>query len=332
MSLNERVKNLLSFVLRFGLSFLLLWFLFTKIIDIESTIEVLKSADVTNLIWAGLVFLLIHGFLLTRWNILIKALDLSVTFINIFRFFFVGLFGNLFLPSAIGGDIIKIVGLCKYSDQKPRVVASVLIDRLSGFGGMVFLAITMFILGYNMIDDKTLMIPVISMGVACFFIIMILFNEKMYSFGCKIFAKFPKIQNKLMEIHYDLTLLKDKKKEGWKAIGISVISQATLCVSYYFTAKALHQDISFIYFLIFVPLICVASSFPSIGGLGVREAGAAYLFAKIGVDSGIAVSLSLINFAFMAMVGLLGGVIFYVTTFFVGRLQHNQSNSSASSS
>jgi uncharacterized membrane protein YbhN (UPF0104 family) len=81
-----------------------------------------------------------------------------------------------------------------------------------------------------------------------------------------------------------------------------------------------------IYFLIFIPMVCVASTFPSIGGLGVREAGAVYLFARIGIDSGIAASLSLINFLFMVVIGLIGGV-FYVTTVSSRRLQHNSQSS-----
>ena len=62
-----------------------------------------------------------------------------------------------------------------------------------------------------------------------------------------------------------------------------------------------------------MPLICVASSVPSIGGLGVREAGTAFLLAKVGVDSGVAVSISLINFLFMVLVGLLGALIYWLT-------------------
>ena len=53
--------------------------------------------------------------------------------------------------------------------------------------------------------------------------------------------------------------------------------------------------------------------------------GAAYLFAKIGMESGIAVSMSLINFLFMVMVGLVGGFI-YVYTLSVGRIQYYTSD------
>ena len=128
-------------------------------------------------------------------------------------------------------------------------------------------------------------------------------------------------------MHYDIALLKGahKYKEGIKGIALACLCQVIFACTYYFTAKALHQDVPLAPFLVFVPIICVVAAVPSIGGLGVREIGAAYLFAKIGIESGVAVSLSLINFLFMVMVGLVGGFI-YVYTLSVGRIQHYSSN------
>lgn len=324
MPLNERTKNILSFVGRVGFSVLLLAFLFSKI-DREKTISILKTADPTYLIIAGLIFIFIHGILLVRWYIFIRALDLKAPLMDVVRFFFIGLFGNLFLPSSIGGDIIKILGLCKNSSQKPRVVASVLLDRLSGFASISLVSVCSFIFGFKLINSWSIVIPIILMAVGSVVVVLILFNEKMYSFGCRVFNAFPKVKNSLMQMHYDIALLRNRRGEGIKAILLSCLSQTILATTYYFTARALHQDISMIYFLIFVPIICVASSFPSIGGLGVREAGAAYLFSKVGVDSGIAVSLSLINFFFMVMVGLLGGLV-YVVTLSSRRVQSDSSD------
>jgi len=209
------------------------------------------------------------------------------------------------------------------------VVASVLLDRLSGFAGIVIVALVAYGFGFGLIDDKSIAIPIVIMAAASFLVIVVLFNQKVYHFCCQIFDKLPKIKSGLINMHNDILLLNHKKIEGFKAIGLSCLCQIFLAWGYYLVAKALHQDIAMVYFLIFVPIICVAAAFPSIGGLGVREAGAVYLFTKIGVDSGIAVSISLINFFFMVLFGLLGGVI-YVTTLSSRRVQHNPSDAGTS--
>lgn len=307
-------KAVLSFFLRFGLSFILLAYVFSKI-DIRKTVGAVKSADLTWLFYSLCVFIGIYFILLLRWMVLINALDLKVKNFDVVRLFFAGLFGNLFLPSAIGGDIIKIIGLCRNSDQKPKVVASILLDRLSGFAGIVIIGLTAFTFGYQMINDFALLVSMIILTMGSIAVVLILFNEKIYKTMIQIFAVFPKFKESLMQMHYDVMLLKGRKEQGWKAIGLSCLTQVTLAIVFYFIAKGLHHELSFVYFLIFVPLLCVTASVPSIGGLGAREAGAAYLFSKAGMSTGIAVSMSLINFLFMIIVGILGGLYYVVTLY-----------------
>jgi glycosyltransferase 2 family protein len=318
--MKAKLKSLLSLVLRFGLSFVLLGYLFGKI-DFNQTISVVKSADVGYLVLAGVIFLALHLIILLRWFVFILALRLAVPFGVMTRYFFIGLFGNLFLPTAIGGDVIKILGLCHYSGkcspgvgaQKPKVVASVLLDRLSGFAGIVIVGILAFAFGFHLINDVTLLVSIVLLALLSVAVGVVLFNETVYSFCCRVFNRLPQFKQSLMNLHYDIALLKGRQYALYQSVILSALAQGVLAVIFFLIAKALHQDVALIYFLIFVPLICVASTVPSIGGLGVREAGAAYLLGKVGVEAGIAVSISLINFIFMVAVGLVGGLVYMVT-------------------
>ena len=326
MAKESKLKNFLSNLLRVSISAALLWYLSTQI-DFPNTIVTVKSADWAYLFYAFAVYCLIFGVLLLRWFKFIHGLKLKLSVKNVIRYFFIGLFGNLFLPSSIGGDFIKIVGLCRETDEKVKVVASVLLDRLSGFAGIVIVAVVSFTFGYSFINNKFLLIFIVLLGGLSGGIILLLFNEKMYAYACQIFDSFPKIKEKLMNLHYDITLMKGHKIDGFKAIGYSCLAQVILAISYYFTARALNQSVDLIYFLIFVPLICVISSLPSIGGLGFRELGAKKLFTLVGVTTGVSVSISLINFIFMVIVGLIGGLVYYVSTISSGRVQHLASDS-----
>lgn len=323
---NTTIKNAGSFIVRVVLSGALLWYLSSKI-DMAGTWEVLRGARAGFLVYAGIVFLLINGILLCRWLIFIRALEAASSLRDIVRYYFIGLFGNLFLPSSIGGDFLKIYGLCRNSSQKTRVVASVLLDRLSGFAAIVLVAAAAFIAGYRLLEDGVLLIPIAGVAVLGGLFVCVLFNRKIYSFCCRIFSKLPKIQKALMGLHDDIALMKGKRRDGIRAVAVSCLSQVVYAVCWYLIARALSQDVDVIYFLIFVPLTCVAASFPSIGGLGVREIGTVYLFGKAGMDPGIAASISLINFLFMVMVGLIGGLI-YVFTLSPGRVQYHPSDAS----
>ena len=98
-------------------------------------------------------------------------------------------------------------------------------------------------------------------------------------------------------------------RSGLFTVVLSCAAQIVFAFEFYLAAKGMHQHIHFVYFIIFSPLVCVATSLPSIGGLGVREVSWVYFLAKIGVHEGVAVGLSLLNFFFMVLVGLIGGAL-----------------------
>ena len=312
MALHEKTKNLLTVVSRYLISGLLLLYLYNQV-DVEKTSAIIKSANMTYILVAFLIFNLINVVILFRWKIYVRALNIEASFLSIIRYFSIGLFGNLFLPSAIGGDVIKTMGLCHKRSGKAKVVASVILDRLSGFASMVTVSTIAFIAGYRLLQDLSLLAIIVTIAGVSGSVAFIISNEKIYSYCCRVFQVFPRLQRGLMNVHYDIVLLKDRKATILKAILISTVAHSSLSVVWFILGKSLHQDIPLIYYLIFVPFTCFASSFPSVGGLGAREAAAVYLFAKVGVDPGIAMSISLMNYLLMMLGGLLGGVV-YIST------------------
>ncbi|MFA5260114.1 MAG: lysylphosphatidylglycerol synthase transmembrane domain-containing protein [Candidatus Omnitrophota bacterium] len=312
MALQEKAKNLLIVVSRYVISGLLLIYLYNQV-DVEKTAAIIKSADMGYMLLAFIIFNLINGMILIRWIVYVRAFNIEASLVSLTRYFSIGLFGNLFLPSAIGGDVIKTMGLCHKREGKAKVVASVVLDRLSGFASMVTVSTVAFFAGYHLLQDMSLLAIIIVIAGVSGAVAFIISNEKIYSYCCRAFQVFPRLQRGLMNMHYDIVLLKDGKKTNLKAILISSIAHSSLSFVWYILAKSLHQDIPLIYFLVFVSFTCFASTFPSVGGLGAREAAAVYLFAKVGVAPGIAMSISLLNYLLMVLGGLLGGAIYILT-------------------
>ncbi len=323
--MNKKIKKFLSAFLRIGLSGALLIFLFRKI-NIPKTLEILKEANFLYLFTGLILVFILYIFTLIRWNIIIQNLGIKVSFKSVTRCFFIGTFFNLFLPTSTGGDIVKTIDLFRETPEKTKVVASVLLDRLFGLITMISFAIVTFCIGYKLVYDQFLLISIVGVSLLTFLGVLFLFNERLYSFGCQIFNRFPKIKIKLMELHFAVVLIKEKPRALLSVILISCVVQFILASTFYLTAKGLHQDVSLLSCLIFVPLICLASAFPSIGGLGVREMGSVYLFAKVGVGAGAAASISLINFLFMTIIGLIGATI-YVSSLSNRRVQRHSSDS-----
>ena len=314
--MNQKVKGWISFGLRFGISAGLLWFLFHHM-DQKGTVaelaELIKTADVKYVFYAFIPFAVINGFLLVRLRIFIDALELDVPWMNMARYSLIGLFGNLFMPSAIGGDVIKTVGLCTNAEEKSKIVAAVLLDRLSGFASMVVVSTVSLLVGFRYLNNPLLWAAVALMAILLTGLGCVLFNETLYRLFCHIFHFFPKLKKAVMQMHYDIALLKGRKIAIVKAIAMSCCGQILLALTFFWLSKALHQEISLFYFIVFTPITCVASSFPSIGGLGFREGALEYLLVQLGVVAGIGVSIGLLDFLFMVVVGIFGWAFFVVT-------------------
>jgi uncharacterized protein (TIRG00374 family) len=317
--MNQKRKDLLSFLGRFALSAGLLVWLFRYISWIEIA-QACQSANIGGLIAAFVVFVLINVLCLVRWNLFMGALDLKAPLGQIFRYFFIGLFCNLFLPTSIGGDVVKAIGLSHSIGQKAKVFASIVLDRLSGFGGLVVLALGAYVLGHKVIDAPAVIYPVVALTGLSLAVGFMLFHDKVYAFCCQVFVKIPRLHAALMAMHADVVLMKRRKRTALGCVGMSIGAQILGAGMYYLLAVSLGQDVSFVYFLVFAPIVSAVSFLPSIGGLGVREMGWVYFLSRVGVDKSVAASLSLISFFFIILVGVMGGIL-YVTSVSDRRLQ-----------
>ncbi|MBF0619430.1 MAG: flippase-like domain-containing protein [Candidatus Omnitrophica bacterium] len=320
--MTQKVRDVLSFIGRLGLSGALLFWIFRNI-DWQATLLALKSADMKWILVAFLIHLALQFVVLIRWFCFMKALNLEAPIGTVCRYFFIGLFCNLFLPTSIGGDLVKAYGLSRGVGQKPKVYASVVLDRLSGFAGLVVLALVAYGVGSRLIDAPSVMIPISILTAVSLAVGGMLFSRKIYAFFCRVFLPVPRLHKALMDMHADVLLMEGRKRTGVGCVALSVFVQIMTAYMYYFIARALHQDVSILHFLIFTPIACAIAFLPSIGGLGVREYGWVYLLGKVGMEKGIAVSISLISFLFVVIVGIIGGVL-YVSNISHRRVQCDQ--------
>ena len=75
-----------------------------------------------------------------RWSILVKSLDVHVSFGRLFYLYMAGTFFNTFLPTGIGGDVVKIIDLAPESGGA-RAFSTVFADRLTGILGTSLIAL-----------------------------------------------------------------------------------------------------------------------------------------------------------------------------------------------
>jgi hypothetical protein len=317
-------KKIASILLRISVSIILLIFLF-KQVDRKSLFEVIKNANPLLLLLAAFIFFLVYVLCLFRWEMLLKALRIHLPLKRIIISFAGGIFFSLFMPSTIGGDIMRSIDLATHTKRPHEVIATVVLDRVSGYVGLALLALLAVLLGFRYINDKTVLISVGIITAVLIAVLLVLFNRFIYSKINKLIhsPNAGKVRQLLEDLHDELHYFKHHKKVIVNNLIFSLLIQAMSPLSFYVIALSLGLKINIIYFFIFLPIIGAITLLPiSIGGLGLRDATTIYFFAKVGVSRNIAFAMSLLNFFFILSFGALGGLI-YVLTIHHRRIQRH---------
>lgn len=93
----------------------------------------------TGLVLLAFVVYTLAVFLtLVRWYMLVRALDLEISFPSAMRYGLIGIFFNTFLPGAVGGDLIKAAALASGQKRQATAFATVIMDRLLALWALVW--------------------------------------------------------------------------------------------------------------------------------------------------------------------------------------------------
>jgi uncharacterized membrane protein YbhN (UPF0104 family) len=71
-----------------------------------------------------------------RWYVLLRSSGMKISLGQSLRITFAGLFASNFLPTTIGGDVIRLAGVLQLKLDAAVCTASLIVDRLVGMAGM----------------------------------------------------------------------------------------------------------------------------------------------------------------------------------------------------
>lgn len=317
-------KKIFSVVLRLIISVVLLVFLFRQV-DFKNVLGIIKNSNFFLITCAFFLNLFLGVLSFLRWNIVLKSLNLHVPIKRLISVFCGSLFFNTFLPTSIGGDFVRSVDLSLYTKRPSDVVASVFLDRLSGYIGTVLILILAVILSKHVDLEPAIWYSIIGICLFLILILVVLFNNRIYKkINFLLYSpKAGKIRSTIHGIHEKVHFFKKQKKKFFYALLISFTIQFLSTVIVFIVSLAVGINVSLIYFIIFIPIVGMLTLLPiSFGGWGVREMSFVFFMTKIGVDNHLALANILIGTIFVLIFTGIAGIV-YVFTLHNRRLQSN---------
>jgi len=296
---------------------LVTWFIRSGRIDLDSIRLVAQSTWVVLALF-GIQFLNIFVNNL-RWQLLLYGQGIKRTFAGTMPLTFIGLFFNLAIPGAVGGDLIKAYYIAQeHSSSRAKAAMSVAMDRVVGLFSFVCLALMSGLVNF----DRMMAIPQLK---ALFLFVIFLFIAFITFFGLS-FSK------TVREHHYMDKFLKKvpagsavekiydavhayRHSKGMFLVGIllSVFAQSLSIMIIALVARQIGQPQSWSALFFVVPLGFIVTALPiSPAGIGVGQVAFHQLFAwYLGQESTVGATLITVIQAISVCVGLLGAVFYF---------------------
>jgi len=296
----SRVRTLALGLLKATVSIGLLALLLLRV-DVARLWSYARNASIVWLAGALGLYLLMVLASAWRWGVLLRAQHVRLPFTALTSSFLVATFFNNFLPSNIGGDVVRALYLAE--GHRPGVaINSVVFDRVSGLVLLMALGAAALIA----FPQYGLPWPLTASLVAGGLVLVLGW------WMCPRLVRLLPVGNRLRrQVETELgPFWRDRVLLARVAVA-SLAFHLTQVGVQYVLARAAGVALPFSYCLVLHPVISVMTAVPlSVAGIGVREGGYLYFLGRINVDDSIAVTLGLLWFAVTVMAGLVGGALF----------------------
>jgi uncharacterized membrane protein YbhN (UPF0104 family) len=102
----------------------------------QEVVEAVRRIPVESFLLAIAVMAISRLAVAARWHILMRSAGTNVSYGQSLRLTFAGLFASNFLPTTIGGDVVRLAGGIQFRLDAAICTASLIMDRLIGMFGM----------------------------------------------------------------------------------------------------------------------------------------------------------------------------------------------------
>lgn len=279
-----------------------------------------RTARGASPVWLGvalgwyLVMILLSAW---RWDLLLRAQHVLLSFRTLTTSFLVATFFNNFLPSNIGGDVVRVTDTARAAGSKTLATTIVLLDRGIGLLGLLFVAAlgaTGAARGSQAVGPlgpSLLWAALAAAAAAAGFAIVKPGAVRRLLAPLRV-ARSAWIEERVERLVGALARFRAAPGKLAGCLAGAILVQGLLVVFYAAIARALHIDVSFAHLGIVVPLSFVVQMLPiSVNGLGVREATFGFYFTQLNLSLESALALSFIG-AVLIMLFSTSGAFVYV--------------------
>ena len=281
--------------------------------DLAALVRRVRGGD--TLLLAAAVALYSGMLLLStlRWHLLLQAQGYESSLRSLSASYLVATFFNNFLPSSIGGDLIRVRDGRQITGSTTASLAVVAIDRILGFGALYFLAVAAYIAAgpdvRGLLGARALLA-----GLGLFFGVLgyVFFRPGTTGrfMAASGLASFPWLRERFEVVQAAVNAYRRQLTRVFTAFGASVALQTLFVFYYYSVARSMRIGLRLDACFLMVPLCALIQAVPvSFNGWGVRESVFILYFRQLGLPRETALAFSLVGAGLIVLLSLSGAAV-----------------------
>lgn len=304
---------MLKILVRIGVSVAALAFVLRSI-DLELLWMRVRAMNPAWLLLAIAAYLFMLAVSVWRWHRLLHAQHIEVPRKRLLESTWVSLFFNNFLPSNIGGDVIRIADTAPAAGSKTLATTVILVDRVLGLVALVMVATSGAFLasvrGIHVPGERWLW-AISAAGLAAAVPVIALPKLIGHLLTPIRALDRPWVTERAQRLEDAATKFRAAPGALAGAFIGALAVQLSLVVFYLLSARGLSIPLPMFLGAVLIPVSLAVQMVPvSIGGFGVREAVFAFFFGRFGLPTDAGVALSLVSTGLTMIISMVGGVIF----------------------
>lgn len=310
-------RNAIFWIIKIGVSSGLLYWLFRQV-DVHRLWQVARTASLPWLAVSLVLFLVMILVSAWRWGLLLGAQDVRMSFGALTASWLVATFFNNFLPSNIGGDVIRIRDTARAAGSKTLAATVVLLDRGIGLLGLIFVAATGATLAARNSEaigpvGPGLLWAALAAGIALAAPAVIA-PQAIGRLLRPLRALHQEwVDERLERLTSALARFRAAPRALVNCFIGAIAVQGILVLFYAAIARALHIPIPLAHMAILIPLSFIVQMLPvSVNGWGLRESTYGLYFQRLHLPLESALALSFVS-AVLIMLFSVSGAVAYLT-------------------
>jgi glycosyltransferase 2 family protein len=286
-------------------------------IDLGQTIDILSESRWGYVLASLAIFLATTWLMAWRWWMLLRVRGVHEPYGWLVRMYFVSYAASQVLPTAIGGDAVRII---EHARRRPDVRATaagaVVMERILGsVGTLVLVALALALAAGRYEGVRLLVILELALFAALVVLGLLLFSrklgrhleERLFPLGKRL-----RIDGPMQSLYRAMHEYRNAPRALFWVLVVTLVAQLARVIAIWLCGEAVGIDVSPLVYIILGPLLFLVQMIPfTLNGIGVREAFFVGFLGRFDVPQEAAFAAGFLYFAVSIATSLPGAVLFW---------------------